>query len=151
MHKPKSVHAERGERTIEVRIKFWTNQIAGDNGKVYPKHAWDAGVVMMSANNAHGIITKGNPEILHSILDLPSVVAKVLTKHGVTLHAGRKSRKLIQPIMDLERDEIVHVARMNPRKARVLKKRAEQFDRKSAGGKKAWGINPSNCAARDNQ
>ena len=102
--------ARHGHKMIEVRIKFWTDEIAaGGNGHIIPKHAWDSGVVLITANPDHGIRSDTNPEILHSFLDLPSVVAKVLTDHGVTLHANRKLRKLIQPIIDLKHDRIVHI------------------------------------------
>jgi len=102
--------ARHGHRMIEVRIKFWTDKIAaGRNGNIIPKHAWDSGVVVMTANPDHSIKSEGNPEILHSILDLPSTVAKVLTDHGVTLHTDRRSRKLFQPIIDLKHEAIVHI------------------------------------------
>jgi hypothetical protein len=68
-------------------------------------HAWDAGYLIMLSN--------------------PS--------HGITLRTGRHSSKLIQPIIDLQRDEIVHVARMNPRKERVLRKRADEYESAQCG------------------
>jgi len=37
---------------------------------------------------------------------MPSTAA-ILTDHGVVLHVCGKSRKLIQPMIDLLRDEIV--------------------------------------------
>ena len=31
--------AEHGEKMIEVKIRFWTNSIAEQEGKIIPKHA----------------------------------------------------------------------------------------------------------------
>jgi hypothetical protein len=105
MNNPKAVKAEIGDRMIELRVKFWTDGIAEKHGEVIPKHAWDSGRVVMATNHAHGIKWGHKGGIFNSILDLPSVIAKILTDHGVTLHLNTKSRKLIQPIIDLERDE----------------------------------------------
>lgn len=48
------------EKMIEVKIRFWTNTIASESGKVVPKHAQASGVVSMERNKSHGIIP-GNP------------------------------------------------------------------------------------------
>ena len=87
-----SLEAAHGERTIEVKIRFWTNDIAGGQGKVLPKHAWAGGVVRMERNASHGIVP-GAPLPFHSLLDITSVVEKALIQHGIQLHAGRKMRK----------------------------------------------------------
>ena len=44
-----------GERMIEVKVRFWTNDISGESGKIVPKHAWTSGVVRMDSNLSHGI------------------------------------------------------------------------------------------------
>jgi hypothetical protein len=75
--------AKHGQKMIEVKIRFWTNDIA-EQGKVIPKHAWASGVVRIEANQAHGIVP-GKPR--------PSVIEKVLIEHGIVLHAGRKMKK----------------------------------------------------------
>jgi hypothetical protein len=34
--------AKRGERMIEIRLRFWTDELAGAKGQVLPGHAWAA-------------------------------------------------------------------------------------------------------------
>ncbi len=87
--------AKYGEKMIEVRIRFWTDGIADKKDTVIPKHAWDSGVVVMDGNKTHGI-SPASPQPFNQILDLTSVLSKVLVQHGVTLHTGRKLRKLIK-------------------------------------------------------
>ena len=87
--------AKHGEKMIEVRIRFWTDGIAEQKDTIIPKHAWDSGVVVMDTNKSHDIAPK-SPQPFNSILDLQSVLAKVLGEHGVVLHANRKLRKLIK-------------------------------------------------------
>lgn len=86
--------AKYGQKMIEVRIRFWTNDIASEKGKVIPKHAWSSGVVRIEPNKAHGIIPK-SPKPFHSLMDVSSVVEKVLIEHGIVLHTSKKMRKYI--------------------------------------------------------
>jgi hypothetical protein len=78
---------------IEVRVRFWTDSISGQENTIIPKHAWDGGVVVMDSNESHGI-TPGSPRPFNSLLDLTSALAKVLVDHGITLHTSTKTRKL---------------------------------------------------------
>lgn len=84
--------AEHGERMIEVKIRFWTNNIADGDGVILPKHAWSSGVVRMERNNSHGIVPK-NPKVFHSLLDISAVIEKVLIEHGIVLHRSTKMKK----------------------------------------------------------
>lgn len=86
------LEAQRGERMIEVKLRFWTNGIAKGVGRVRPKHAWSGGVVRMERNETHGIKPR-NPKPFHSLLDVGAVVEKVLIQHGIQLHPGRRMRK----------------------------------------------------------
>ncbi|HTR43355.1 MAG TPA: hypothetical protein VMH87_17215, partial [Pseudomonadales bacterium] len=88
--------AKHGEKMIEVRVRFWTDGITGNKDTVIPKHAWDSGMVSMERNEVHGI-KPASWQPFNSILDLQSVIAKVLIEHEVTLHTNRKSRKLLKP------------------------------------------------------
>lgn len=45
--------ARHGEKMIEVKIRFWTDGLASESGKILPKHAWAAGVVRMESNRSH--------------------------------------------------------------------------------------------------
>jgi len=80
---------------IEVRIRFWTDKIATQPGHVVPKHAWDNGVVLMDSNQDHGI-SPGNPKPFKSLMDLTSVLEKVLIEHGVKLHPGDRLSKYVE-------------------------------------------------------
>ncbi|MDD3847230.1 MAG: hypothetical protein PHC90_12855 [Syntrophorhabdaceae bacterium] len=84
--------ARYGQKMIEVKIRFWTNDIAADRGKVLPKHAWSSGVVRVGSNTAHGIVP-GNPKPFRSLMDLTSVIEKVLVEQGIVLHKSRRMGK----------------------------------------------------------
>lgn len=87
-----ALDAEQGERMIEVKLRFWTNNIAAKKGQVVPKNAWAGGVVRIERNGSHGI-KPGKPLPFHSLLDIGAVIEKVLIEHGVVLHPSRKMRK----------------------------------------------------------
>jgi hypothetical protein len=84
--------AAQGEKMIEVRIRFWTNELAETKGDIKPKHAWGSGVVMMDRNRSHGISPQ-NPIPFQSLLDLPQKIEKVLIDHGVTIHKSSRMKK----------------------------------------------------------
>jgi hypothetical protein len=84
--------AKHGEKMIEVKIRFWTDEIAGERNKIIPKHAWSSGVVRIERNEAHDISpAAGIP--FNSLLDLGIAVEKTLLAHGIVLHPSRKMRK----------------------------------------------------------
>ena len=87
-----SQKAAQGERTIEITVRFWTNELAGGKGSVLPKHAWPGGTVRMSRNETHGIKPKA-PRPFNSPMELPAVLEKVLIDHGVVLHLNRRMRR----------------------------------------------------------
>ncbi len=87
--------AAHGEKMIEVKIRFWTNKIADQPGKIKPKHAWSSGVVRVERNPSHSI-TPGPPRPFHSLLDVGAVIEKVLIEHGVVLHPSRRMRKYVE-------------------------------------------------------
>jgi hypothetical protein len=84
----KAREAKQGQRMIEVRLRFWTNDIAGP-GKILPKHAWSSGVVRIERNESHGIVP-GSPKPFHSLLDVGSVIEKVLLENGITFHPSSR-------------------------------------------------------------
>ncbi len=84
--------AEQGERMIEVKVRFWTNNIADGKGIILPRHAWSSGVVRMERNKSHGIDPQ-KPMPFHTLMDLPAVIEKVLIAHDIKLHRSRKMRK----------------------------------------------------------
>ena len=89
-----ALEAKQGEKMIEVKIRFWTNDIAQESGKILPKHAWSSGVVRIEANKSHGIVPS-SPKPFHSLLDVSSVIEKVLIEQGVVLHPSRRMKKYV--------------------------------------------------------
>ena len=87
-----ALEAQHGEKMIEIKLRFWTNDIAEESGKVLPKHAWSSGVVRIERNDSHGI-KPGAPLPFHSLLDVGTAVQKVLIEHGDILHANRTMKK----------------------------------------------------------
>lgn len=87
--------ATHGEKMIEVKIRFWTNNIAEGQGKIIPKNAWSSGVVRMEPNESHGIRPL-NPLPFHTLMDLPAVIEKVLINHGIVLHQSSKMKKYFE-------------------------------------------------------
>jgi hypothetical protein len=86
------LEAAHGEKMIEVKLRFWTNDIAKEEGKVLPKNAWAAGVVNVERNKTHGI-NPGPPLPFHSLLDVGAVIEKAIISHGITLHPSKKMTK----------------------------------------------------------
>ena len=84
--------AQQGERMIEIKVRFWTNDIAEGKGVILPKHAQSSGVVRIKRNSSHGIVP-GKPLPFHSLMDLTSVIEKVLMAQGITLHSSRRMKK----------------------------------------------------------
>ena len=89
-----SKEAKQGEKMIEVKLRFWTNDISEEPGKVIPKNAWAAGVVRIDRNKSHGI-EPSKPLPFHSLLDIGAVIEKVLIEHGVVLHPSPKMKKYL--------------------------------------------------------
>ena len=93
----KSNTAKHGEKMIEIKLRFWTNDIAEEKGNIVPKHAWTSGVVRIERNDSHEI-QPSNPLPFHSLLDIGAVVEKVLIKHEIVLHPGRRDQKYLKPL-----------------------------------------------------
>ena len=89
-----SKDAKLGERMIEVKVRFLTNNIAEGDGKIIPKHAWTSGVVRMERNAPHGI-KPSSPIPFHSLLDVGAAIEKLLVKEGVMLHLTKKMKKYV--------------------------------------------------------
>ena len=86
--------AEWGKRMIEIRVRLWTDNIAEGKGQIVPKHAWDAGVVLMGGNSTHGIVA-GNPIPFNGFAELPAKMEKALIAHGVKVHLSKRQRRYI--------------------------------------------------------
>jgi len=86
--------AEQGQRMIEVRVRFWTNDLTGDGakGRIKPKHAWGSGIVRMKRNESHGIVS-GKPIPFNSMMEMPAAIERALIEHGVKVHRSRKMKR----------------------------------------------------------
>ncbi len=91
-----SREAKHGQKMIEVKLRFWTNNIAGEPDQIIPKHAWAAGVVRIESNKSHGIVP-GAPKPFHSLLDVGAVIEKLLIEQDIILHPSRRMRKYMEP------------------------------------------------------
>src|SRR5690242_11074474 len=90
----KPVQARHGEKMIEVKVRFWTDDIA-DKGEILPKHGWTSGVVRIEGNTTHGI-KPSKPRPFNSLLDLPLAIERVLLDYGIVLHPSRKMSKYVR-------------------------------------------------------
>jgi hypothetical protein len=91
----KAAEALHGEKMIELRIRFWTNGIAEEKGKIIPKHAWSGGMVRMEPNKAHGI-TSGEPVPFNSLMELTAVIEDVVIKNGIVLYPSNKTYRYLK-------------------------------------------------------
>jgi hypothetical protein len=77
-------------KTLTVKVTFWTDGIAPKKGEVAPKHTWDYGVVRMDVgdNSRHGITQGVNPVPFHGMYDLERAMRKLLRAHKIVQHIG---------------------------------------------------------------
>lgn len=86
------VRAPRGEKMIEVAVRFWTNGIAEKKGRIVPRHCWDGGTISMVANKSHSL--KASHLAFNSLSELPAEIEALLIRHGIRMHHGNRSWKL---------------------------------------------------------
>ena len=77
---------------IEVRLRFWTDDIAEKKGEVIPKHAWGSGMINIERNVAHGLVPM-KWLAFNSISEIPAIIEKCLIESGVKIIASRKMKK----------------------------------------------------------
>lgn len=80
------------ERMIEVKIRFWTDDIATVDGNIVPGHARSSGLVSVEPSEAHEIVP-GSPVSFHSLMDIPSALEKVLIENGIVLHRSKMMKR----------------------------------------------------------
>ena len=84
--------AKHGQKMLEVRVRFWTDDIADKKGEIIPKHAWGSGMINIDRNEAHGL----TPEkwlAFNSMAEIPAVLEKCLVENGVKIISSRKMKK----------------------------------------------------------
>jgi hypothetical protein len=86
--------AKYGKRMIEVKVRFWTNDLADGTGRVTPGHAWGAGLVRIAPNEPHGI-KRGKALMFNSLAEIPAKIEQVLIAHEVTIHKSTKMKRYI--------------------------------------------------------
>lgn len=86
------VTAPHGEKMVEVKVRFWTNNIAENEGCVIPKHVWGSGVVRLAGNDVHGI-DASQPLPFNSLMELPAKIEELLIENEITVRPSRKERK----------------------------------------------------------
>ena len=84
--------AKHGEKMIEVKVRFWTNDLTDEKGKILPKHGWSSGEVRIKANSSHGIKPQ-DFALFNSLMDLPVAIENVLVQHGITLYPSTRMKK----------------------------------------------------------
>ena len=85
------IKARPGERTIQVRVHFWTDGIASEGrGYVQPRVAWDYGSVDVKANKTHGIRAQASPVLFNRFDDLPQAVLTAVQQADVELRPSGK-------------------------------------------------------------
>ncbi len=93
MKKVSERDANYGKKTIEVRVRFFTDSIADTKGKIIPKVCWDGGAVFMIKNEAHGIVPQP-PEIFNTMTEIVPKIETVLRQHGVKVVRSVTAKKL---------------------------------------------------------
>ena len=91
-----AVEAKHGNRTIEITVRFWTDDIAEEPRKILPKHAWTSGVVRTKENESHGI-KAGKWVPFNSLFDMGSAIEEVLAEQEIILHPSKKMDKYLAP------------------------------------------------------
>ena len=94
MESVRARQAAHGQKMIELKVRFWTNDIAEDPGKIIPKTAWSAGIVRLATNNAHDI-RGSRPIPFNSLLDVGSAIEQCLIDGGIKLRKSRRMRRYV--------------------------------------------------------
>jgi hypothetical protein len=85
---------KHGEHMIEVKVRFWTDSLAGPKGSVKPWHGWTSGAVRLSANEAHGIVP-AKAVMFNSLAEIPRAIERALIANRVILHHADRDRRYV--------------------------------------------------------
>ncbi len=77
-----SVH---GEKMIEIKVRFWTDNIAETKGKIIPKNCWNSGIIRIERNDLHGI-KSSSPLPFNSLSEILPKIEKVLKQNKIQIH-----------------------------------------------------------------
>jgi hypothetical protein len=84
--------AKHGEKMVEVRLRFWTDDIADKKGEIIPKHAWGSGMINIDRNAAHGIAPQ-KWLAFNSMAEIPAVIERCLIENGIKVISSKKMKK----------------------------------------------------------
>ena len=79
---------------IEISVRFWTNDIAGPDGHILPKHCWDSGIIRMPKNDSHGISNQ-EAKPFNSLMEITQVIEQALIDADIRVSVGSKSSRYI--------------------------------------------------------
>jgi hypothetical protein len=95
--------APHGEKTVVVRVRFFTNDIAKEDGHIVPGHIWSGGRVEMEANEAHGIASDSSQNVpFQTLAEIPAAIEETLRRFGMRVHPAGTLKKILAD------DEIVY-------------------------------------------
>jgi hypothetical protein len=84
---------KKSNKTIEVRVHFWTNGIAAREGEIEPGQCWASGSVHVSTNEAHGLKDKHQAKF-NSMAQLPAAIEKAMILAGITVYSSPLEAKI---------------------------------------------------------
>ena len=86
--------AQHGKKMIEIKVRFWTNNIAPLEGQIIPKNARTGGVVRITRNELHRI-KPTKPIPFNSLMEITSAIEKILIQNEIVLHPSRRMNKYL--------------------------------------------------------
>lgn len=87
------VYAPYGEKSIQVTVYFWTDDLASTKGEISPGHGWAQGVVQVETNDSHDIHGT-RPIPFNRMSELTTKIEEALEHSGVRLHQSPADQKL---------------------------------------------------------
>ena len=79
--------ASWGERGIVIKVDFFTTDLD-------KKHAWTRGTIRIVRNKWHGIVPGRNLHF-NSLMEIPTIIERVLIEQRIHLHPDSKMAKYI--------------------------------------------------------
>jgi len=79
---PNEVRSTHGKKTIEVRLRFFTDDLAQQDGHIVPKHCWSIGGASMPVNEDHGIESR-QTVLFNSIAAILPAIEELFSANGI--------------------------------------------------------------------
>lgn len=81
-----------GKKTIELTVRFWTNDISDKEDHIVPKVCWEHGMITLKKNETHGLEVR--KRAFKSIAHLSRAVEELLKASKVKVLHGRYTKPL---------------------------------------------------------